>query len=81
MPRIVEFAGARISQGLELKTGGCEADGRAVLEQALSVGRDQVCHGSPLPSVPVEPQPSIHGMDHSFTPRFEFSIRNPHAGR
>jgi len=52
-----------------------QADGASVGEQQLAIGRDEVRHSSILPQMAMEPQPTIHGVDHSIAELFELFKR------
>src|SRR6476620_3158945 len=73
MPRVAAFARARVLQWLELETVEWDADRCAVLEEQFLVRRDEVGKASALPQVTVQPQTTVHGVDHSVTPIAELA--------
>lgn len=64
MPRIASLARTWILERLVLEPFGGESDLASILQQQIPVGRDQVRHGSAVPDVPVQPQPTGHGVNH-----------------
>jgi hypothetical protein len=74
MPGITADARSRILQRLELKPGFRQTHRPSVLDQALSVCRHEMGHPVPLPHVTVEPQPTIHRVDHPITTLRELEV-------
>ena len=64
MPGVAAFPGAGILERLELQPRSGQSDGAPVGEQQLTVHGDQVRHRAPLPDMPVQPEPAVHGVDH-----------------
>ena len=64
MPGVPANAGARILERLVLQAGLWQAYRASVIKEALAVGRHEVRHLAPLPHVTVEPEPSVHRVDH-----------------
>jgi hypothetical protein len=54
---------------------GGDADFSAVVEQALFVGRHEMRHAPAFPHVAVQPEATIHGVDHAVAAPFKFSKR------
>jgi len=75
VPSVAAKPGAGILQRLELESVLRQADGASVGEQQLAIGRDEVRHSSILPQMAMEPQPAIHGVDHSIAELFELFKR------
>lgn len=70
VPGIPTDAGAWVLERLELKAIVRQTDRSSVGEQSLSICRHEVRHFAPLPHVTVEPEPTVHRVDHSIaTPR------------
>lgn len=74
MPRVTSDTGARILQWLELQPFSWKADRTAVLEQAIAVRRNEMCHWPAKPDMAMEPQPAIHGVDHPIAPVRELAV-------
>lgn len=72
MPRVASQSGARIFEGFELETRSRDADRTTIGEQPFAVRGNKVRHWTSLPHVSMEPEPPVHGVNHSFTPRAEF---------
>ena len=75
MPGIASNPGARIFERLVLKSLGGNSDEASVGEESLSVGRDEMREGPPLPCVAMEPKATVHGVDHSLAAEAEFAKR------
>lgn len=84
MPRIPAQARSRIFQRFELQSVRGEPHFPAVREQALAVSRDEMRHRVPFPSMAVQPQSTIHGVDHPVESASELAVRrrrfSGHAG-
>ena len=76
MPGITTDAGARILEGLELKSLGRYSGAASVGEESLPVRGNQVRQRPSLPHMPMEPEAAIHGKDHPIAPRPEFAKWN-----
>jgi hypothetical protein len=74
MPGITTFAGARVLQGLVLQSLLGNSDVLAEYEKQRLVSRHEMCHGPAFPHVPVQPEATIHGVDHSITTPLEFAV-------
>lgn len=74
VPGITPDARSWILQRLELKPGFWQTYRASVLNQALSVRRHEMGHLVPLPHVTVEPQPTIHRVDHPITTLRELDV-------
>jgi hypothetical protein len=74
VPRIPLLTRSRIFQWFEFQPVDGQANAPAIFQQPLAVGRYQVCHGPPLPSVAVQPQPTIHGVNHSIAAQSKFPV-------
>jgi hypothetical protein len=73
MPGVPTDPGTRILERLELKSLGRNSDAASVGEESLSISRDKVRETSSLPDMPMEPEATIHGVDHSVATRAEFA--------
>jgi hypothetical protein len=65
VPRIAPQARSRILQWLELKPVGRNADGTAIREQERPVRRYEVGELAAFPLMAVQPQATVHRVDHS----------------
>ena len=74
MPGIATFAGPWVLEGLELESRLRQAHRTTIREQVLPIGRHQMGHRFALPAMAVQPEPTIHGVDHSVTPAIEFLV-------
>ena len=74
MPGVAANPRPRILERLELKPTFRQPDGASILDQALSVGRNEMRHAVPLPQVTMEPEPTIHRVDHSVATLLELEI-------
>lgn len=72
MPRFATNAGARILQWFVLQTIFRQTDGTAIGEKKRAVSRYEVREPPATPQVTMEPQATIHGVDHSIPEFFEF---------
>lgn len=81
MPRVAAHAGPGVLEGLELESRQRETGASPILEQQPSVRRDEMGHWSSLPDVPMEPEASIHRMNHPLAPRCELPIWRCRASR
>lgn len=74
MPGVASDARPRVFERLELKAGFWQADRAPVLEEALPVSRYEVRHLTPLPHVAVEPEATVHRVDHPITTLRELDV-------
>jgi hypothetical protein len=74
MPGVGSDTCARILERLELKAGFWQADRTSVFQEALPVGRYEVRHPAPLPHVPVQPEATVHRVDHPITTLRELDV-------
>ena len=74
MPSISFHACARIFQRLELQSLRRNSNGPAVREKQFSIGRNEMRHRVPFPAMSMEPETTIHRVDHSFPTALEFAI-------
>jgi hypothetical protein len=74
MPRLTTLSGAWIFQRLELEAGGRQPYGTSVRQQSLSVGGDEMRHGAPVPDVAVQPEPTVHRVNHPIATPDELPI-------
>ena len=65
MPRVTMDARTGVLERLVLQPIGGDADRSPICEQSLAIGRDEVRESASLPNVPVQPEPTVHGEDHS----------------
>lgn len=68
MPSLAAFTAARILEGMVLQAFRGNADPASPREQPLAVRRHQVRHGSTEPHVAMQPEPSVHRVNHAITP-------------
>src|SRR6185503_12042934 len=71
VPRIAAFAGAWILEGVKLKPALRHADRASVLEERFTIRRNEMRHAPAVPHVTVQPETSVHGIDH---PVFSFGV-------
>jgi hypothetical protein len=74
MPCIAPDACSRILERLELQAGGGQTNNAAIFDQAFAIARDKVCHGATLPNMAMEPEPSIHRVDHPLASKCKLTI-------
>jgi hypothetical protein len=74
VPCVAANSSPWILQWFELQSTFRQPDHSSVFDQALPICRDEVRHSVPLPHVTVEPQPTIHRVDHSIATLFELDI-------
>jgi hypothetical protein len=74
MPSVAAEPRARVLERLELQAGFWEAYRASIIEQALAVGRHEVRHFAPLPHVAVEPETTIHRVNHPITTLRELDV-------
>jgi hypothetical protein len=74
MPSILPLIGPRVPEAFVLQPGFRQADLGPVAQQSRSLRRHQVCHGSSLPIVAMQPQAAVHRMYHTSSTGQEFSI-------
>jgi hypothetical protein len=65
VPGVAPFQCARILQALELQTLFGQAKSSTVGQETIAIRRDHVRHRSALPYVAVEPESTIHCVDHT----------------
>lgn len=73
MPCVTALARSRILERLELQVVGREAGVRCVGEQLVLVCGHQMRHRAPLPDVTVQPQSTVHRVDHPIAPARELT--------
>jgi hypothetical protein len=74
MPRIATFASTRVFEGLVLQSLVGHSDVLTEYQELCLVGRYEVRHRPAFPHMPVQPEPSVHGVDHPITPPFELPV-------
>jgi hypothetical protein len=74
MPRITSDSRAWVFERFVLKAGDRKTNGAAVLDQALTVGGDEVSHRAAFPDMAVKPQTAVHRMDHPFATKRKLTI-------
>lgn len=74
MPCVAALAGAGVLEWFELEAAFRQPDGVAVFHEARSVRRHEVRHLLSLPHMTVEPEPTVHRVDHSIATRRELQI-------
>ena len=73
MPGVASDPRSRILEGFELESLGGNSDAASIREEALSVSRHEVREPPSFPEVSMEPEPAIHGVDHSVATEPEFA--------
>jgi hypothetical protein len=71
MPGVASFSGARIFEGLVLKTLLGEAFLSAVGQQTLLICGDEMGHRAAVPHVTMEPKTPSHRVNHSIATALE----------
>jgi len=74
MPGFASLRCAGILERLVLESVVGKSHGSTVRKQALSVGRYKVRHRASLPHVPMEPEPTVHRVDHSLATSLELDV-------
>lgn len=74
MPGVSAFAGSRILERFELQARFGQPDLSTIGEQPLAIRRYEMCHEVTFPAVAVQPEPTVHGVDHSVAPTIELSV-------
>ena len=74
MPCVAAEARPWILERLELQSFCRQANRTSICEEALSIGRHQVCHWVTLPSVTVQPEAAVHGEDHPISSIVELAV-------
>lgn len=73
VPGITPEATARIFQWVVLESACVEPEFASHAKQLLAIRRDKMGHALALPHMMVQPQPTIHCVDHTFDAAFELS--------
>ena len=68
MPCVAAFAGAWVLEGFVLESPLGEPNVGSVGEELLLVRRDEMRHRAPLPEMTVQPQATVHRVQHSLAP-------------
>jgi hypothetical protein len=74
VPGIATHSGTRILERLVLQSPGGEADGASVLEESLAIGGDEMRHPLAAPDMPVQPEASIHRVNHPIPALLELEV-------
>jgi hypothetical protein len=74
MPGVAADASPRVLEWLELQAAFWQTYRASVLKQALAVSRHEVRHLAPIPHMPVEPEPTVHRVDHPITTLRELDV-------
>jgi hypothetical protein len=80
VPGVAADAGAGILERLVLETASWKTDGASVLEESLAVGGDEMRHSLAAPDVAMQPESTIHSVDHSVSASREFEVRRALLG-
>jgi hypothetical protein len=72
VPRFAPVSGARVFEGLVLQARSRQSDAGSVLEQACPIRRYEMRHRATVPNVAVQPEATVHGVNHSLAPFDEF---------
>jgi len=75
VPGIATDTRARVLEWFELEPRRRNPYGATVGQQSFAIGRDKVRQRPPLPDMSMEPEPTVHGVNHSLAPRTEFPER------
>jgi hypothetical protein len=75
MPRGTANPGSGVLERLELQSRFRQTDTLTVGEEASSIGRDQVRHRPTPPYVAMQPEPTVHRVDHPITTLVELPVR------
>ena len=73
MPGVLSDTGARVLEGLVLQAVRGKAEGIAEGEESRLIGGNEVDERGAKPYVAVQPEASVHGVDHSFASQKEFA--------
>src|SRR5687767_11187542 len=76
VPCIAPYVGSRVLQWLELESVFRQPHRTSVFDEPFSIRGHEVRHLVPLPHVTMEPQPTIHRVDHPFPTLFELDVIN-----
>jgi hypothetical protein len=71
VPRFADLSRPWVLERLVLQALGRQSHARAVREQSRAIGRHEVRHGPALPNVAMEPETTVHSVDHSLPARRE----------
>ena len=74
MPRVPTYAGTRILQWLELESLCWDANASTIGEESRPVRGDQMGHWSTFPDVTVQPEATIHRVNHPLPASLELTI-------
>lgn len=72
MPGLATSAGARILERFVLQSLVRQSVATPVREQALAISGNEVRHGAPEPDVPMEPESTVHRVNHPVATTREF---------
>ena len=73
VPCVSSYTGTWIFQRLKLESFRRNSNNAPVLEQELSIGRNEMRHRVAFPAMSMEPEAPIHRVDHSFPTALEFT--------
>ena len=74
MPRVAACTRTRILQRLELESPCCDANASTIGEESHSVRGDEMGHWPTLPDVTVQPEATIHRVNHPLPAALELAI-------
>lgn len=80
VPRVATFSSARIAQRLELQPCLGQAGFGTICQQSGAISRHEVRHRAPFPDVAMQPEATLHGMDHPVAARGKLAIRSATGG-
>lgn len=81
VPRGATNVDTGVLERFELQASFGEPHYATILQQALAVGGYQMRHGLAAPDVPVQPEPTVHGVDHTVATSRKLSIDCSRGGR
>jgi hypothetical protein len=74
MPGVSPLTSPWVTQWLELQSRFWQSSTNAVFQQSITVCGHQMRHGSPLPSMAMQPQATVHRVDHPVAPSGKLPI-------
>ena len=80
MPGVATDAGAWVLERLVLQAPHGETDGASVLEEPLAIRGNEMRHALATPDMPVQPEPSVHRVNHPVSAPLELEVRRAWHG-
>lgn len=75
MPRLASHTGSRVLERLVLQAVRRKTNVGRHGKESLAVRRHEMRHQAPLPDVTMEPESTVHGVEHTVTPALELTPR------